>query len=132
MKKTNIKKITVVFILLFIATIIVLLKKYNPETSDFYPKCLIYNLIGFKCAGCGFTRATHYLLNLNFAKAFYYNPLIYFVIIYFVYYIIIYFTTLSRKDKIDLNNKKILVPLVIFLIITVIYMIIRNFIDIIY
>ena len=39
--------------------------------------CLIRFLTGVSCPGCGITRAIKALLELNFSKAFYYNPMVY-------------------------------------------------------
>ena len=37
--------------------------------------CMIRNVTGYPCPGCGMTRAHIEVLKLNFKKAFYYHPL---------------------------------------------------------
>lgn len=41
---------------------------------DGHPLCLIHNLFGRACPGCGMTRALFSLLHLDFAAAWSYNP----------------------------------------------------------
>lgn len=52
--------------------------------------CLHEKFLGFECPGCGFTRASYYMLHFNFRKGFIYNPtsiflfpILFFEIIYF-------------------------------------------------
>jgi len=50
--------------------------------------CIFYEITGWKCPGCGMTRAVFSILHFNFKEAFYYNPfcylLIFFILQYFV------------------------------------------------
>lgn len=41
--------------------------------------CLIHNLFGKECPGCGMTRALFSLLHFDFAAAWSYNPMVYIV-----------------------------------------------------
>lgn len=120
------KKIAIIFVVIIAIILILILKNNNPETSQFYPPCLIYKFTGLKCAGCGITRATHHLLNFNFKAAFYYNPLIYLFLIYTLFYLNI--CIIQRIKKITINNKIVLYPTYFLLAITVFFMIIRNII----
>ncbi len=40
------------------------------------PKCMFYQLTGFKCPGCGTQRALHELVHLNFVGVIQYNPIL--------------------------------------------------------
>jgi hypothetical protein len=53
---------------------------FNPAQYGFYPRCFLKLTTGLECAGCGGLRATHQLLNGNFAAAFQLNPLLFFAI----------------------------------------------------
>ena len=41
------------------------------------PKCLITEITGYECMGCGLNRAAIHLIRLDFSEAFASNPLIY-------------------------------------------------------
>lgn len=41
--------------------------------------CIVKWLIGFPCPGCGMTRAVFALMRFDFAQAFSYNPLVFFL-----------------------------------------------------
>jgi hypothetical protein len=41
--------------------------------------CIHMRILGFQCPGCGFTRALHSLVHLNFKRAITYNPAVVFV-----------------------------------------------------
>ncbi|MBI1839298.1 MAG: DUF2752 domain-containing protein [Verrucomicrobia bacterium] len=36
---------------------------FPPAESGFYPRCVLHQLTGFSCPGCGATRALHHLLH---------------------------------------------------------------------
>lgn len=101
-----------------------ILKKYNPEEENFFPSCMVYKLTGFQCAGCGMTRAVHYFLNFEFYKAFKFNPLLYLIILYLIYFFVIF--VLNKFKIIKQARLFISAPLHVFLVITVLFMIIRN------
>lgn len=48
---------------------------FDPSDSRWMPKCVIYHLTGFKCAGCGSQRAIHALLHGDVAEAWSQNAL---------------------------------------------------------
>lgn len=63
------------------------------DTTQFEiaPKCMFYQLTGFKCPGCGTQRALHELMHLNFAGVIKYNPILllglpYVVLLTYLYY----------------------------------------------
>jgi len=49
---------------------------FNPEGHGFYPRCPLFVLTGWQCAGCGTLRAAHCLLHGDFARAFALNPML--------------------------------------------------------
>ncbi|MCI0474521.1 MAG: DUF2752 domain-containing protein [Ignavibacteria bacterium] len=63
---------------------------WDPSVFKYYPDCVFNSLTGLECPGCGGMRGTHFLLHLDFGKAFFYNPLV-FVTTPVIIYIIIYF-----------------------------------------
>ncbi len=50
------------------------------------PSCMFKELTGIPCPTCGGTRLYYSLLNLNIIKALYYNPLIFFSLIFLFFY----------------------------------------------
>ena len=120
--------VIVAIVLLVFFAILYLVKTYNPESTTLFPQCLIYKYTGLKCAGCGMTRAVHYLLNFNFKKAFLFNPLIFVFIIYFIYFLLKCVVYILRRKEITKNSFN--TSLYILAGITIIYMIVRNFINI--
>lgn len=53
---------------------LVVLWRVRPEGQAYFPKCYMYVVTGVKCPGCGVLRATHALLNGEFAIAWRLNP----------------------------------------------------------
>lgn len=45
-------------------------------SSPWLPKCLLHEMTGLHCPGCGMTRATHALLHGDVPGAFRFNPLV--------------------------------------------------------
>ena len=85
MKKRIIKVISIVLFL-----VILLLGYYflNYKFNLGIP-CIFYKITGYKCPGCGITRAIFSLLKGNIKNAIYYNKLLFiagpFIIIYIIY-----------------------------------------------
>lgn len=48
---------------------------FDPHQHGFYPQCLLYNVTGIYCAGCGATRALHALLHGRVLEALHDNAL---------------------------------------------------------
>jgi hypothetical protein len=65
----------------------------------FHIGCIVKDLIGIPCPGCGLTRATFAFLSLDFKSAFYYHPL--FWLVPPVFFLSVY----GKKPL--FNNKKI-------------------------
>ncbi|MBQ7567946.1 DUF2752 domain-containing protein [bacterium] len=53
-----------------------LLLAYYPSYSKAFPKCVLYQLTGLYCPGCGATRAVYSLLRGDLYHAWRYNPLL--------------------------------------------------------
>ena len=60
---------------IFLALVLVVLWRYEPAGQFFYPRCAFHELTGWKCPGCGGTRAAHALLHGNLTEAWQQNPL---------------------------------------------------------
>lgn len=63
-------------IVVILGLLIVTFTKFNPETTNLFPKCPFRVLTGYECPGCGSQRAIHYLLNLEMGRAFHENALL--------------------------------------------------------
>ena len=64
------KTIIILIVLLVLGVVYFI---YDPSTSSLFPRCPVYALTGYPCAGCGSQRAIHALLHLDFAEAIRYN-----------------------------------------------------------
>lgn len=102
-KKQN--KILALLILLGVLIVLFTLKYINPSEVVLLP-CWMHELTGILCPGCGLTRATYSILNLNFKEAFSYNalsfvvmPLLGVIVIGYIYY-------LFTGKKLIVNIKK--------------------------
>ncbi len=49
--------------------------RFEPSGQFFYPRCAFYEATGWKCPGCGGTRAVHALLHGQWHEAWRQNPL---------------------------------------------------------
>jgi len=56
----------------------------NPSEHTLIP-CYFNVLTGYKCAGCGLTRATHHIFHADWLTAFQFNPLVFVVLPLFGY-----------------------------------------------
>lgn len=94
--------------------------------TDIYVPCIIHEITGFKCPGCGITHLVFALLHLDFHEAFISNPLVFiympFIIAYFIYFDYLYIY--QKKDKIICKIPNWV--WVILIIITLGYGVIRN------
>ena len=63
-------------IIILLTSLLFIYTKFNPENSEWFPKCIFLQLTGFKCPGCGSQRAIHNLLNLNIISAIKHNALL--------------------------------------------------------
>ena len=120
----NVIKIYVILLLVFIGYY------YINKYTGFYIPCIIREITGFKCPGCGITHCLFAIYNLNFKEAFYHNPLVFiylpFIVAYFIYetYLYIY----DKSDKILVKIPKVFE--IILILITILYGVFRNIISI--
>ena len=98
---------------------------FNKYTGKYIP-CIIHEITGYKCPGCGITHLVFSLLQFDFHKAFIIIINIIEIIVYFIYldYLYIY----DKKDKILKRIPNII--WIILIIITLAYGVIRNIIGI--
>jgi len=100
---------------------------FNPNESDFFPKCPFLWLTGYQCPGCGSQRAIHYLFNFDVYHAFHENMLL----VISIPYIILgaYFDMVEIKSDRQLRIRKFLYgqkAIVIILVIIIGFWILRN------
>jgi len=117
--KVNINKKNILLIIGFI----VLLIGYIKILMLLNYKCIIHEMFGIYCPGCGGTRMIISFIHLDFYQAFRWNPLLFILLIIGIIYLIIDIIVYFRKKVILVPNLKVCIGLVIIL---VIYMIIRN------
>jgi Protein of unknown function (DUF2752). len=55
---------------------VVVLYVFNPDTHGFYPRCPLFMLTKWQCAGCGTLRAAHCLLHGDISGAIAFNPIL--------------------------------------------------------
>lgn len=82
--------------------------------------CLFNQLTGLWCPGCGVTRMFFAMLELDFYKAFRYNPLVFIFMVFFLVYSIY---SLIRYKKIKNVSNKVVI---ILLVSTFLFWILRN------
>ena len=56
-----------------VGVLLVLNYFYNPEHTSWSPKCIMLQLTGYKCPGCGSQRFAYYLMHGDIMKAISYN-----------------------------------------------------------
>lgn len=71
---------------------------FEPGRTGFFPGCPFRALTGFRCPGCGTTRALHQLLHGNLLAAFELNPLLA-VLLPILGCILIYYTWSALTGK---------------------------------
>ena len=89
------KKFIGVFSLLLIIIVYLILNKYHIICIP----CLIHEITGMYCPGCGVTRMLINILSGNFYQAFRYNPLLFIFIPFFILYILDLFISKVKNKK---------------------------------
>lgn len=70
------REVSVAVGLLAVIGALILYRKVDPTSTNFFPKCLFLNLTDLYCPGCGAQRAVHALLNARFATAMGFNAML--------------------------------------------------------
>ena len=96
------------------------------KLGNWYLPCPIRTITGYLCPGCGTTRMFLALMELEFAAAFKYNPVVFSMIPLFIWlFISMSINYVNRGEmKLSKNQEKIII---IMIIVLVIFGIIRNF-----
>lgn len=112
----NLKRFIALAVLIVSAMSLIVLYNFDPSVYNFYPKCPLFALTGFKCPGCGVSRAFYQILHGNIWEALRYNPILAVIIPIGIFYIL----SSSHRKKIALSE--------VFLIVTAIWWALRNLI----
>lgn len=91
------------------------------------PPCWIYQLTGTLCPACGGTRCVSYLIKGNIVEAFFSHMVFFIGIFYLGMVNIVYIINLNRKKKIAIWLYPSYWHVVVFIILLLIYTILRNF-----
>jgi len=118
-----------IIIIISIIAFAAILYFFNPENTIWLPKCSFYTITGYQCPSCGGQRAIYQLLHGNLKEAFLFNP---FLIISLPYAILLILVTwfIPKHKGVKLRNfcyHKITIT--IYLILLIIWWIVRNIID---
>ena len=120
----HVVKVYLILLLIFVSYYFI-----NIKTGLYIP-CMFRLITGYKCPGCGITSCLFALINLNFKEAFNHNPLVFiylpFIVAYFIYETYLYIT--QKKDKILVKIPNYF--MIIILVITILYGVVRNIIGI--
>ena len=86
-------------------------------------RCIIHELFGIYCPGCGGTRMLISFIQLDFYQAFRWNPLLFILLIIGIIYLIVNIIIYIRKKEIIVPTFKFWIFIIVLL---VLYMIMRN------
>ncbi len=124
---TNRKKALIAGLL--VIPLIIIFRKFDPESTVFFPKCVFKLLTGLDCPGCGLQRMVYYMLNLEFGNAIRANALLFFAIPYILPGLVI--GLFKYNNNIILNNiyNKLygIKALLVTVVIVIFWFIYRNF-----
>ena len=121
MNKKSIIIISIELVILIVLTIIL-----NTNLINYIPQCWIYQTTGILCPGCGGTRCIVNLFQRNIKEAFFSHIVFFITIIYLLICNIVYIINLNKKKKIATWIYPKYWYSIIFVIILIIYTIIRN------
>lgn len=120
------KKKTVIIILIEILILLGIILIVNMDFIKWIPKCYIYESTGILCPACGSTRSIISLINLDIISALKYHFVLVITILYLLICNVIYLINLNKEKKIATWIYPKYWYAIIFAIILVIYMILRN------
>lgn len=96
------------------------------QILGFYLPCPFHYLTGYYCPGCGVTRMIVSIIKLDFYQAFRYNPLLFLFIPVIITYLFLQVRYETKGIKNVMNEKRFNKGWFIFVIIFVIYGVLRN------
>jgi len=96
----------------------------DPSQSGFFPRCVLHELTGYKCPGCGTQRAVHALLHGDVAAALRYNA----ILLIAVPWIVLCLYAESQRTRNPRLYDRLNAPLLIwlFLALVLIWWLLRN------
>lgn len=119
------KKLLSILFLVFTLLVLLYFYNYDPaDTSNPYAFCMLKNVTGYSCPGCGGQRALHHLLHLNIMDAARLNVFI-FVFFPLILYVILMFCLRPFNiylPDLNLSTKGVIILLAVFFL----YGILRN------
>jgi Protein of unknown function (DUF2752) len=89
---------------ILIALVAVILLRFPPAQSRFYPQCPIYAALHLQCPGCGATRALAALLHGHVREAFYLNALVILILPFATIYAIAWYRRFVRREALRLPH----------------------------
>lgn len=92
------------------------------------PQCIVNRIFGLQCPSCGGTRCVINFILGNFKESFCYHPIFFFTIIYFSIINFIYIINAFRENEIATYLYPKLKFWIIWIIILIIFTILRNII----
>ena len=119
-------KKSIIIIIIEILIIITLYFFINSRFIEMIPNCWIHKNLGILCPGCGGTRCVINILKGNFIEAFFCHIVFFIGIIYLIILNIVYLINLNKQKKILTWIYPKYWYAIIFVIILIIYTIIRN------
>lgn len=109
--------ITGLIILLIGICGIFIINKYDIDLDKYIQPCLINQLTGLYCPGCGGTRALKYLLGGHIFKSLYYNPAVAYVFFPWIWFIATHsvhlLLTRLGKHNVNFMSGRILHPITV-------------------
>jgi len=106
---------------------LMLLRFIDPVASSHYPTCPFHALTGLDCPGCGSSRCAHDMVHLDFASAFWHNPLAFIAIPGVLIYVVGGIAGWWRKDRFNVVPQSIRSRLSsILLVLIVVFSVLRN------
>ena len=84
-------------ILIMGITCIYFIMRYDIDLNEYIQPCMLNQLTGLYCPGCGGTRALRYLLSGRLLKSLYYNPIVAYVFFPWIWLLITQSVYMIRK-----------------------------------
>lgn len=115
--------VNILLLFAFLCLLIYFAKPLIEKLPSINIPCLMH-LFGFNCPFCGGTRCAGALLNFDIKTAFYYNPMVVIVAVFFAFYLIWCLISCLKKDyrppRLKIGNTGIYIIIGIILLFTVV------------